>query len=106
MPELSLQEAEELLRKDGRYDWLVSGRQVWTVQEVVDHQREDVGVPISPDTVTRWAQWLHKTYGTEGAEKYGGPIGWRMRRDPLIKFYASGRHLGRVDDEDAGERVG
>lgn len=100
MPELTLAEAEGMLRQDGRYGWLLSGRQAWSVQDVVREYEAATGVPISHDTVTRWFKRLPQG----GAENYGGTIGWRAQRDALVVFFASGKHLRRADD--ASEQVG
>jgi len=100
MPELTLAEAESMLRQDGRYGWLLSGRQAWSVQDVVREYEAATGVPVSHDTVTRW----FKRLPDGGAENYGGTIGWRAQRHALVVFFASGKHLRRADD--ASEQVG
>jgi len=95
MPELTLQEAENILRQDGRFGWLLSsGRQAWSVQDVTRDYEAATGVPVSHDTVTRWFKRL-----PEGsAENYGGTIGWRAQRDALVVFFGNGRHLRKTDD--------
>jgi hypothetical protein len=100
MPELTLAEAENMLRQDGRYGWLLSGRQAWSVQDVVREYEAATGVSVSHDTVTRW----FKRLPDGGAENYGGTIGWRAQRDALVVFFASGKHLRRGDD--TTEQVG
>lgn len=97
MPELHMshEDAEEILRQDGRYDWLLSGRQVWSVNEVVERYSTEVGVPVSHDTVTRW----FKRLPASEAENYGGTIGWRAKRDALVMFFAAGGHLRRSDEQ-------
>ena len=101
MPELSQTEAEELLQRDGRYDWLLTGRQAWSVADVEQAYGSATGVPVSHDTVMRW----FKRLPDGGAENYGGTIGWRAKRDALVVFFASGGHLRRNAD-DAGEQIG
>lgn len=92
MSELSL--AEEALRQDGRYGWLLSGKQAWSVYDVAREYAAATGVPVSHDTVTRWFKRL-----PEGsAENYGGTIGWRAQRDALIAFFAGGHHLRKAED--------
>ncbi len=100
MPELSLADAEEVLRQDGRYGWLLSGKQAWSVYDVAHDYEAATGVSVSHDTVTRW----FKRLPDGGAENYGGTIGWRAKRDALIVFFGSGFHLRRPDDtsEQAG----
>ena len=93
MADLSMHEAEALLRHDGRYGWLLAGRQAWSVLDVAHEYGAATGVPVSHDTVTRWFKRLR----AGGAEKYGGTIGWRAERDALVVFFASGRHLGSAD---------
>lgn len=102
MPELSLTEAEETLRRDGRYRWLLDDpRQSWSVADVEQAYGAATDVPVSHDTVMRW----FKRLPDGGAENYGGTIGWRARRDALVIFFASGGHL-RKSSDDAGEQVG
>lgn len=99
MAEMTLAEAEAQLRKDGRYAWLLVGKQAWSVNEVVQAYSEATTVPVSHDTVTRW----FKRLPDGGAENYGGTIGWRAKRDALILFFANGQHLRRADGEASGE---
>jgi hypothetical protein len=96
MPELSTREAEEALRQDGRWDWLLSGRRAWSVMDVARAYEEATGVGVSHDTVMRW----FKRLPPGGAEKYPGAIGWRAFRDALVVFFAAGKHLapGNADD--------
>lgn len=101
MPELTLAEAEETLRRDGRYSWLLSGRQAWSVYDVAQAYSDATGVPVSHDTVTRW----FKRLPDGGAENYGGTIGWRAQRDALVVFFGNGKHLRRADDA-TNEQVG
>jgi hypothetical protein len=98
MPELSLSEAEEALRRDGRYEWLLGGRQAWGVIEAAQAYEAATGVAISRDTMLRW----FKRLPDGGAENYGGTIGWRARRDALVVFFASGGHLRKSADEQVG----
>lgn len=100
MPERTLAEAEAALRQDGRYGWLLSGRQAWSVYDVAREYEAATGVQVSHDTVTRW----FKRLPDGGAENYGGTIGWRAQRDALIVFLGSGLHLRRADD--GSEQVG
>jgi len=95
MPELSLDEAEDVLERDGRYAWLLSGRQAWSVYDVAEQYKQATGVPVSHDTVTRWFRSLPDG----GAENYGGTIGWRARRDALVLFFAEGKHLRRGKED-------
>lgn len=92
MPDLALRDAEATLQRDGRFAWLLSGRQAWGVSELVEEYEATTGVPISHDTVTRWMKALA---AEGGAENYGGTIGWRAQRDALVLFFAAGRHLRR-----------
>lgn len=101
MPELTVRESEETLRRDGRYAWLLDGRQAWSVNDAAQAYEAATGVAISHDTMMRW----FKRLPDGGAENYGGAIGWRAKRDALVVFFASGGHLRRSAD-DAGEQVG
>lgn len=96
MPELTLQQAEDMLNADGRFTWLLSGKQAWSVYDVAQAYTAATGVAVSHDTVTRW----FKRLPDGGAENYGGTIGWRAQRNALIVFFASGKHLRRADDVD------
>jgi hypothetical protein len=96
MPDLTLDEAEALLRQDGRFTWLLSGRQAWSVYNVAREYEGATGVTVSHDTVMRWFKRLPDS----GAENYGGTIGWRARRDALVLFFAAGQHLRRTDAAD------
>lgn len=87
--EMTLAQAEEVLRTDGRFAWVLSGRQAWSVAEIAERYAEATGVPVSHDTVTRWMRRLPPG----GAENYGGTIGYRARRDALIQFFAAAKHL-------------
>jgi hypothetical protein len=94
-----LAEAEATLKRDGRYAWLLSGRQAWSVAEIATEYSAATGVPVSHDTVTRWMRRIG-----EGAENYGGTIGWRVQRDALVLFFAAGKHLRQNpgDESEAG----
>src|SRR5258708_39995301 len=92
MPELTLAEAESMLRQDGRYGWLLSGRQAWSVQDVVREYEAATGVPVSHDTVTRWFKRLPEG----GAENYGGTIGWRAQGEAPGGVFARGEHPRRA----------
>lgn len=96
---MTLKEAEDTLRADGRYNWLLSGKQAWSVGDVTQEYANATGVDVSHDTVTRW----FKRLPDGGAENYGGTIGWRAKRDALIVFFATGQHLRRADGEASGE---
>src|SRR5260370_41501355 len=100
MPDLTLAEAESVLRQDARYSWLLAGRQAWSCEDVVREYEAATGVSVSHDTVTRWFKRLPEG----GAENYGGTIGWRARRYALVVFFVRGKHLGRADD--TTEQVG
>jgi hypothetical protein len=91
-----LAEAEAVLKRDGRYAWLLSGRQAWSVAEIANEYSAATGVPVSHDTVTRWARRM----AGDGAENYGGTIGWRIQRDALIQFFAQGKHLRQSSGDD------
>lgn len=95
--EMTLPEAEATLRADGRYGWLLTGRQAWGVADVAQHYGASTGVAVSHDTVTRWVKRLPALYGPAAAENYGGTIGWRASRDALVRFFAAGRHLRGSD---------
>ncbi len=82
MPELTLAEAEARLRGHGGYGWLLGGRQVWSVAEVVDGFR-GMGIPVSRDAVNRWFKAMPHT------QDFGGTIGLRATRDDLIIYLAS-----------------
>lgn len=86
MPEMTLQEAEALLHGHGGYSWLLSGKQFWSVSEVV-RAMLDEGVRVSHDAVTRWVKPLPHT------QDFGGKIGLRASRDDLVLFFA-GRMRG------------
>ena len=92
---MTLSEAETILRTNGRWGWLLSGRQAWSVYDVAREYAAATGVPVSHDTVTRW----FKRLPDGGAENYGGTIGWRAQRDALVIFFAQGRHLRSADGE-------
>ncbi len=92
MAEMRVPEAERILRDDGRYGWLLGGRQAWSAQEVALAYELATGVAISHDTVMRWFKKMHDLWGPRAAEAYGGTIGWRAQRDYLIIFLASGMH--------------
>jgi hypothetical protein len=99
---MELAEAEAALQRDGRYAWLLSGVQAWSVADIAAKYSEATGVPVAHDTVTRWARRIREEDAT-GAENYGGTIGWRIRRDALVLFLAQGKHLRQSSsDEDAG----
>ncbi len=91
--ELTLSDAEAKLRADGRFAWLLGGRQAWSVQEIAEKYAEATGVEVSHDTVTRWVRQLGNLYGESAAENYGRRIGWRVSRDALIRFFAERHHL-------------
>lgn len=101
MPELTRDEAEEALRRDGRFGWLLDGRKSWSVSDVTREYETATGVAVSHDTVMRWFKRLPEG----GAENYGGTIGWRAKRDALIVFFGNGGHLRKASDDD-GEQVG
>jgi len=102
MPEIPLPEAEESLRRMGRFAWLLDGRQAWSVSDLAQAYEAAIGVAISHDTVMRW----FKRLPDGGAENYGGTIGWRAQRDALVVFFASGGHLLRKSADDASEQAG
>jgi hypothetical protein len=93
---MELAEAEATLKRDGRYAWLLSGRQAWSVADIASAYSDATGVPVSHDTVTRWMRRLG-----EGAENYGGTIGWRAQRDALVVFFGEGRHLRQTSGDEA-----
>jgi hypothetical protein len=82
MPDLTLAEAEALLRAHGGYDWLLSGKQFWSVSEIVG-EFDKVGLKVSHDAVTRWIKPLPFT------DDFGGKIGLRATRNDLIMYFAS-----------------
>jgi len=97
MPDLTLPEAEARLHAHGGYDWLLSGRQAWSVSEVVKALAGSTGIQVSHDAVTRWFKSLSHT------QDFGGPIGLRASRNDLITFFA-----GRMRGDgltDAGEHA-
>ena len=95
MPEMSLHDAEGLLRAHGGYDWLLSGKQFWSVGEIVE-EFDKVGLKVSHDAVTRWIMPLPFT------DEFGGKIGLRASRNDLILYFA-----GRLRGSDSvGEKSG
>lgn len=88
-------EAEARLRAHGGFDWLLSGRQQWSVAEVVS-ALQGIGITVSSDAVGRWFKSLPHTL------RFGGPIGMRATRDDLIVFFAGRMRGDGALDEDAG----
>jgi hypothetical protein len=86
---MTLDEARAILERDGRFAWLVQGRAAWSIADLVAAYQKATDVTVSSATVLRWIKRLP----AGGAENYGGTLGWRARRDALILFFASGRHL-------------
>jgi hypothetical protein len=93
MAELTLPEAEAILQAHGGYLWLLSGKQFWSVGEIVG-EFEKVGLRVSHDAVTRWIKPLPYT------DDFGGKIGLRAARNDLILYFA-GRLRNSNDDIDA-----
>lgn len=88
---MTLSEAEHWLREDGRWEWLLEGQKVWTLRDLHGAYVTAIGVEVGEDVVRRW---FHTLYAEgRGAENYRGQIGWRARRESLIKFFAEGKHL-------------
>jgi hypothetical protein len=93
MPDLALPEAEALLRAHGGYDWLLSGKQFWSVSEIVE-EFDRVGLKVSHDAVTRWIKPLPFT------DDFGDKIGLRAARNDLIVYFARRlRGSGGLTDE-------
>jgi len=82
MPELTLEAAETRLHGHGGYEWLLGGKQFWSVAEVVSAMQAE-GVQVSHDAVTRWLKTCPHT------EDFGGRIGLRASRSDLILYFAS-----------------
>ncbi len=82
MADITLREAEALLRAHGGYEWLLSGKQFWSVGEIVQ-ELDRVGLRVSHDAVTRWIRPLPFT------DDFGGKIGLRAARNDLILYFAS-----------------
>lgn len=78
---LSVEQAEELLRQHGGYDWLLAGPDVWGVSNIVE-QLARMGMQVSADTVQRWVRDLAHT------QNMGGMGYWASRGD-LMMFFAS-----------------
>jgi hypothetical protein len=95
MADVTLKEAESLLRAHGGYDWLLSGKQFWSVGEIVT-EFEKVGLRVSHDAVTRWIKPLPFT------DDFGGKIGLRAARNDLVVYFANRLR----SDGDAIDRVG
>jgi hypothetical protein len=84
MPDLTLDQAEAILRARGDYAWALSGKQRWTVMEIKE-QLNAMDIDVSRDTVTRWVKKWPQT------EDFGY-LGLRASRADLILFLA-GRQL-------------
>lgn len=97
---MELAEAEATLQRDGRYAWLLSGRQAWSVADIAAEYSAASGVPIAHDTATRWARRIREE-DPVGAENYGGTIGWRVQRNALVLFFAQGKHLRQSPSDEA-----
>ncbi len=95
MPELTLEEAEARLKEHGGYAWLLSGRSIWSVSEVVAELKE-AGLKVSNDAVARWFNTLPHT------QDFGGPVGLRASRRDLIILFGSQMR----SKEEHNERVG
>ena len=82
MGEISQNEAEERVRGHGGYDWLLNGRQFWSVSQVVG-ELDQAGMQVSNDAVARWFRTLPHT------QDFGGPVGPRASRLDLILLFAN-----------------
>jgi hypothetical protein len=85
--EVSLETAEELLRKHGGYGWLLDAvdKKIWSVSEIVA-ELQKVGMGVSNDAVVRWIKPLENT------QNFGGAVGLRATRTDLIFFFAEALH--------------
>src|SRR5258705_13155216 len=81
-----LEAATQVLRDQGGFDWLMSGRQTFNVAAIREGFTQR-GMPApSPDAVQRWLKTLPRT------EYYNSRIGAWGHRDDLVVFFA--RRIG------------
>lgn len=93
----SLEDAKQLLADHGGYDWLLEGRQFWSVAQVVSSLAE-AGMDVSHDAVARWFRTLPHT------QDFSGPVGLRASRNDLIVLFARQMQGSRVDRDDRDDK--
>ena len=100
MPDVTLDEAEQMLRDHGGYTWLLSARQFWSVTEVTE-QLNAVGLPVKETTVRKWFQEI-ATRTPQHFQDLGGALGWRASRNGLILLFARMTGSGEADQRATG----
>ncbi len=100
MPDLPLEEAEQILRSHGGYTWLLAARQFWSVAEVTE-QLNTVGLPVKDNTVRRWFQDI-ATRTPQHFQDLGGALGWRASRNGLILLFARMTGSGEIGERATG----
>jgi hypothetical protein len=100
VPDIALHEAEQILRDHGGYDWLLSGRQFWSVAEVKE-QLNEVGLPVKDSAVRKWFQEI-AARTPQHFQDLGGALGWRASRNGLILLFARMTGSGEIDQKATG----
>jgi hypothetical protein len=80
MADRELEQAIARLRATGKYDWLLTGKDMWLASEIADQLRT-LGIPVTSNAITVWIKNL------SSAQDFGR-LGVGVSREDAIKMLA------------------